>query len=152
MFKMACAAALFLSATAAIAQAPEKISDGVVKIGLILDMTSMYADVTGPGSAEAAKMAVEDFGKQVLGKPIEILVADQQNKADVAAARAREWLDNEKVYALLEVVDFPPALAAMDIAKTKNKIIVLNGPGAVRITNEACTPVSFHWAFSTRSP
>ena len=119
--------------------------------GIVAVLTPPTSLVTGPGSAEAAKMAVEDFGKQVLGKPIAILVADQQNKADVAAARAREWLDNEKVDALLEVVGSSPALAAMDIAKTKNKIIVLNGPGQFASPTKH-VPRSLFTGRSTRSP
>jgi branched-chain amino acid transport system substrate-binding protein len=125
------------------------ISDRVVKIGFILDMSGIYADVTGPGSAAAARMAVEDFGGSVLGAPIEVLVADHQNKADVAAATARAWFDTEKVDAILDVAASATALAAADIARAKNRIIAFSGPGAVRLTNEACSPVSIHWAYDT---
>jgi branched-chain amino acid transport system substrate-binding protein len=129
------------------AQAQEKISDGVVKIGMIEDMSSIYADITGVGAVTAAKMAVEDFGGRVLGKPIEVISADHQNKADIASSIAREWFDTQHVDALMDVAASATALAAIDIAKAKNKIVVLNGPAAVRITNEACTPVSVHYAY-----
>ena len=129
------------------AQAQEKVSDGVVKIGMIEDMSSIYADITGIGAVTAAKMAVEDFGGTVLGKPIEVVSADHQNKPDIAAATAREWFDTQHVDALMDVAASATALAAVEVAKTKNKIVVLNGPGAARITNEACTPVSVHYTY-----
>ena len=125
----------------------EKISDGVVKIGLIEDMSSIYADITGIGAVTAAKMAVEDFGGKVLGAPIDVVSADHQNKADISSATAREWFDNQHVDALMDVAASATALAAVDVAKTKNKIVILNGPGAARITNEACTPVSIHYTY-----
>ena len=128
-------------------QAQEKVSDGVVKIGMIEDMSSIYADATGIGAVTAAKMAVEDFGRKVLGKPIEVVAADHQNKADIASATAREWFDTQHVDALMDVAASATALAAIDVAKTKNKIVVLNAAGATRITNEACTPVSIHYTY-----
>ena len=125
----------------------DKISDGVVKIGLIEDMSSIYADITGIGAVTAAKTAVEDFGGKVLSMPIEVVSADHQNKADIASATAREWFDNQHVDALMDVAASATALAAVDVAKTKNKIVILNGPGAARITNEACTPISIHYTY-----
>ncbi|HEY0524560.1 MAG TPA: ABC transporter substrate-binding protein [Stellaceae bacterium] len=150
----AAAAACTLSAAAtqeAAAQSADKggISDGVVKIGLLLDMSSIYADITGIGSETAARMAVEDFGGTVLGKPIEIVVADHQNKADIASSKAREWFDAGNVDAILDVAASATALAAMDVAKQKNKIIVMSGPGASSITGEACGPASVHWVYNT---
>ncbi len=144
----ALAATTCLTFAYAEAQAP-KISDGVVKIGLILDMSSLYSDITGQGSVEAARMAIDDFGGKVAGKPIELVFADHQNKADIAATKAREWFENEKVDALLDVAASATALAAVEIAKQKNKIIVLNGPGATRLTNEACGPLTAHWVYDT---
>jgi len=139
--------AAILLAGAVAAPAQEKISDGVVKIGLIEDMSSIYADITGVGAVTAAKMAVEDFGGKVLSKPIEVVSADHQNKPDIASATAREWFDAEHVDALMDVAASATALAAIDVAKNKNKIVILNGPGAARITNEACTPVSIHYTY-----
>ena len=129
------------------AGAQEKVSDGVVKIGMIEDMSSIYADITGVGAVTAAKMAVEDFGATVLGKPIEVVSADHQNKPDIASATAREWFDSQHVDALMDVAASATALAVIEVAKTKNKIVVLNGPGAAQITNEACTPVSIHYTY-----
>ncbi len=94
-------------------------------------------------------MAVEDFGGKVLGRPIEVLAADHQNKPDIASAKAREWFDNEHVDALLDVAASATALAAMNVAKEKNKIIVMSGPGASSITGEACIPTSVHWVYNT---
>ena len=114
---------------------------------MIEDMSSIYADITGVGAVTAAKMAVEDFGGTVLGMPIEVVSADHQNKADIASATAREWFENQHVDALMDVATSATALAAIDVAKPKNKIVVLNGPGAARISNEACTPVSIHYTY-----
>jgi branched-chain amino acid transport system substrate-binding protein len=139
--------AALLLASAFAARAQDKISDGVVKIGMLEDMSSIYADITGTGAVMAAKMAVEDFGGKVLGKPIEVVAADHQNKPDIASATAREWFDNQHVDALMDVAASATALAAIEVAKTKNKIVVLNGPGAIRITNEACTPISIHYTY-----
>ena len=125
----------------------DKISDGVVKIGMLEDMSSIYADITGVNAVAAAKMAVEDFGGTVLGKPIEIVSADHQNKADIASTTAREWFDTQHVDAILDVAASATALAAIEVAKVKNKIIVVSGPGSTRITNEACTPISIHYTY-----
>src|SRR6266581_2828143 len=129
------------------AEAQDKISDGVVKIGMLEDMSSIYADITGLGAVTAARMAVEDFGGKVLGRPIEVVAADHLNKPDIASSIVREWFDIQHVDALMDVAASATALAAIELAKTKNKIVVLNGPAAVRITNEACTPVSVHYAY-----
>src|SRR5580698_4001105 len=147
---IATGATLFFAFTFALSaqeKIEEKISDGVVKIGMIEDMSSIYADITGIGAVTAAKMAVEDFGGKVLGKPVEVVSADHQNKADIAAATAREWFDTGHVDALMDVAASATALAAIDVAKTENKIAVLNGPGSARITNEACSPVSIHYTY-----
>jgi branched-chain amino acid transport system substrate-binding protein len=144
----ACALAL---ATAAHAQPADKVSDGVVKFGLLLDMSSLYADITGQGSVTAARMAIEDHGGKALGKPVEVIFADHQNKPDIAASLAREWFDTQKVDAILDVAASATALATVEIAKGKNKIVVMSGPGAARLTNEACSAVSVHYAYDTYS-
>jgi branched-chain amino acid transport system substrate-binding protein len=146
-----CACLLAATALAIATPASAQISDDVVKIGLILDMSSIYADITGKGSADAGQMAIDDFGGKVLGKPVELVYADHQNKADIAASKAREWFDNEKVDAILDVAASATALAALEVAKSKNKIIVFNGPAAIRLTNEACSPLSVHWVYDTYS-
>jgi branched-chain amino acid transport system substrate-binding protein len=126
-----------------------KFSDNVVKIGLILDMASLYADITGEGSVTAARMAIEDFGGKVGGVPIELVFADHGNKADVAAAKAREWFDTQKVDMIGDVAASATALAALEVAKQKNRIVMFNGPATTRLTNEACTPVSVHYTYDT---
>jgi len=134
------------------AQAPAAaagISDGVVKLGLVLDMSGLFADITGPGSVAAARMAVEDFGGTVLGRPVQVLAADHQNKADIAAARAREWFASDRLDAIVDVTASAPALAVLDVAKINDKVVLLSGPGALRITNEACGPNVVHWAYDT---
>jgi branched-chain amino acid transport system substrate-binding protein len=145
-------AALMLAFAAAThaQQPPSKgISDDVVKLGLILDMSSLYADITGTGSVTAAQMAIDDFGGKVLGKPIQLVYVDHQNKADIASSKAREWFDRDKVDAIMDVAASSPALAVAQIAAEKNKITVFNGPGSVRLTNDACTPVTVHYAYDT---
>ncbi|WP_245898229.1 ABC transporter substrate-binding protein [Phreatobacter cathodiphilus] len=125
------------------------ISDDVVRIGLIEDMAGVYADITGTGCVTAAQMAIDEFGGRVLGKPVELVFADHQNKPDVAASIARQWLDERKVDAILDVASSSPALAVIEIAKEKGKIITLSSPGSTRITNENCGPFVVHWAYDT---
>ena len=129
--------------------APGKFSDNVVRIGLLLDMASLYADITGEGSVTAARMAVEDFGGKVHGVPIEVIFADHQNKADVAGAKAREWFDTQNVDMIGDVAASATALAALEVAKQKNKIIMFSGPATNRLTNENCTAVSVHYTYDT---
>jgi branched-chain amino acid transport system substrate-binding protein len=127
----------------------QKISDGKVRIGLLLDMNSLYADLTGEGSVTAARMAIEDFGGKVAGAPIELVFADHQNKADLAAAKAREWYDADQVDVIADVAASATALAALEVARQKNRIIMFSGPGASRLTNENCSPVSIHYTYDT---
>jgi len=141
---LALASALTLSANLAHAQGKPPL-----KIGGILDMSSLYADITGVGSETAAKMAVEDFGGEVLGRKIEVIAADHLNKADLAANIARDMLDNQGVEMIYDVAASATALAAGEIAKARNKIIIFNGPGSVRLSNEACGPYTVHYVFDT---
>jgi branched-chain amino acid transport system substrate-binding protein len=124
--------------------------DGV-KIGLLADMSSLYADVTGLGSETAARMAVADFGGSVLGKPVQVVVADTQSKPDVAVTIAKQWFDVDHVDALMEVTGTSAALAVMQVAREKNHIVAMSGPGSISITNENCTPVSIQWTFDTHA-
>src|SRR5690348_249291 len=139
------AVALALSVTAAMAQE----SKAPLKIGGILDMSSLYADITGAGSLEAAKMAAEDFGGEVLGRKVEVIAADHLNKADLAANIARDMIDNQGVEMIYDVAASATALAAGEIAKARGKIIMFNGPGSIRLTNEACGPYTVHYVFDT---
>lgn len=136
---------------AAQSASPPPISDGVVRIGLILDMSGPYSDTTGIASATAAKMAVEDFGGRVLGAPIEVLVADHHDSPDRAAAIARDWFTNQHVDAIMDVTGSSPALIVQAIAGNRRKIISLSAPGAERLTNEACTATSIHYVYDTYS-
>jgi branched-chain amino acid transport system substrate-binding protein len=128
-----------------------RISDGVLKIGLILDLSGPYSDNTGEGSATAARMAIDDFGGKVLGAPIEILITDHHNSADRAGQIARDWFDNQHVDAIMDVSGSSEALLVQRIADTRHKIVLLSGPGAQRLTNEACTATSVHYVFDTYS-
>jgi branched-chain amino acid transport system substrate-binding protein len=135
---------LAIVATAALAQ-----SKPPLKLGGILDMSGLYADITGPGSEIAAKMAAEDFGGEVLGRKIEIVVADHLNKADLSANIARDMFDNQGVEMIFDVAASATALAAGEIAKARNKIVMFNGPGSIRLSNEACGPYTVHYVFDT---
>src|SRR3979490_451656 len=140
----ALASVLAVAATAALAQTRPPL-----KLGGILDMSGLYADITGPGSETAAKMAAEDFGGEGLGRKIEIIAADHLNKADLAANSARDMFDNQGVEMLFDVAASGPALAAGEIAKARNKIVIFNGPGSIRLSNEACGPLTVHYVFDT---
>jgi branched-chain amino acid transport system substrate-binding protein len=138
------AALLAVGGSAALAQ-----SKAPLKLGGILDMSGLYADITGAGSETAARMAVEDFGGEVLGRKVEIIAADHLNKADLAANIARDMLDNQGVEMLWDVAASATALAAGEIAKARNKIVIFNGPGSIRLSNEACGPFTVHYVFDT---
>src|SRR6201996_326115 len=143
---LALASLCTLVAAQAQAQAQDKPP---LKIGGILDMSSLYADITGPGSETAAKMAVEDFGGEVLGRKVQVLAADHLNKADLSANIARDMLDNQGVEMIYDVAASATALAAGEIAKARNKIVIFNGPGSIRLSNEACGPYTVHYVFDT---
>jgi branched-chain amino acid transport system substrate-binding protein len=138
------ACALAVSATSALAQTKPPL-----KLGGILDMSGLYADITGVGSETAAKMAAEDFGGEVLGRKIEIVAADHLNKADIAANLARDMLDNQGVEMIYDVAASATALAAGEIAKARNKIVIYNGPATIALTNEACGPYTVHYTYDT---
>ena len=139
MFASLFAALLAAYSLPALAQAP-------LKLGMLLDMSGPYADIGGQGSVTAARMAVEDFGGTVLGRPIEIVFADHQNKADLAGSLARQWFDDQ-VETILDVAASGPALAVNEIAKQRSKILILNGPAARRLTNEDCGPYTVHYTY-----
>src|ERR1700721_4052328 len=120
-----------------------------LKLGGILDMSGLYADITGAGAEMAAKMAAGAFGGAVLGRKIEIIAADHLNKADLAANIARDMIDNQGVEMIYDVAASATALAAGEIAKARNKIIIFNGPGSIRLSNEACGPYTVHYVFDT---
>jgi branched-chain amino acid transport system substrate-binding protein len=139
------------AAAAQVAPAAGRISDGMVKLGLILDMSGPYSDTTGIASATAARMAIEDFGGRVLGAPIELVVADHKNSTDRALRIARAWFDNQHVDAIMDVSGSSEALIVQRLADTRHKIVMLSAPGAVRLANEACTATAVHYAYDTRA-
>lgn len=126
-----------------------QISDDVVKIGVLDDMSGPYADIQGPGDVVAVKMAVEDFGGKVNGKPIEVVSADVQLKADVGSAIARRWYDVEKVDAIFGLGTSAVALAVQGIAQEKNKVSIATSVGSTALTGKACSPNGIHWVYDT---
>jgi len=128
--------------------ADKGISDGVVRIGVLTDMTGYYSDLAGPGSVIAARMAVDDFGGKVAGKPIEIVSADHQNKADVASNTARKWFDEQKVDAIADLVSSSTAGAVMPVAAEKKRITLLSGPATTAFTGEKCTAYNVHYTYN----
>jgi branched-chain amino acid transport system substrate-binding protein len=125
------------------------ISDDVVKIGVLTDMSGQFSHEAGEGSVTAIRMAVEDFGGKVLGRPIEVVVADHQNKPDIASALARKWIDVEHVDMIGNLINSSIALTISGLAKEKNRIAIVNGSGSSRLTGDACTPNSVHYAYDT---
>ena len=125
-------------------QAQEK-----VKIGFVTDMSSLYADVEGKNGGVAIQMAIDDFGGKVLGQPIELLTADHQNKADVAASKAREWIDTAGVTMVFGGTNSGTALATAKVAQEKKRVYFNNGAGSSALTNEQCTPYTVHYAYDT---
>ena len=144
--------ALAWAAMAVCAGAQAQISDGVVKIGVLTDMASTYSGMGGPGSVVAAKMAIDDCLKaECKGLKIEVVSADHQNKADIAATKAREWMDRDKVDALADLTNSAGALAIQKLIKEKGGIAMYSGPATTRLTNEDCAANGFHWMFDTYS-
>jgi branched-chain amino acid transport system substrate-binding protein len=149
--RLAAAAALLTlsGGSAAFAQNSPAISDGVVKLGLLIDLSGTYSGSIGEGSATAARMAIEDFGGTVLGAPIQLVVADDRSNPEVAAATAREWFDNEQFDALMDVSASSAAMQVQAIARTRHKIVMLSSAGAERLTNQACSATAVHYVFDT---
>src|SRR5215831_10343808 len=142
-------AAGFAAFLALTAPAPAEISGDVVKIGVMNDMSGLYADISGPGSVEAARMAIADFGGTVAGKKIELISADHQNKPDIGSAIANQWLDNDGVDAIVDVPTSSVALAVQEVARNKNKVFLISGAAASDLTGKACSPTSVHWTYDT---
>ena len=134
-------------------KAPEaaqaEISGGVVKLGVLTDETGVLSSPSGEGSIEATRMAVEDFGNKAAGKPIEIIHADHQNKTDIGAAIARRWIDVDGVDAIVDVPNSAIALAVQEIAKEKNRVLLVSTAAIVDLTGKACSPVGVHWTWDT---
>ena len=147
----AVAAALATGMSVATAQ-QGKLSDDVLKIGVLTDMSGLYADFGGPGAVLAAKMAVEDFGGKMFGKTIEVVSADHQNKPDVAKNLTQQWFDRDKVDMTVENLNSGVALAVTALGKEKNKITIVTGAASSRLTNDSCQPgTAIHWVYDTYS-
>jgi branched-chain amino acid transport system substrate-binding protein len=126
-----------------------QISDGIVKIGVLNDQSSLYADLAGQGSVVAARMAVEDFGAAAKGLKVEIIFADHQNKADVGSQIARQWYDAEKVDLILDVPNSGVALAVNQITRDKGKAFIVSSAASSDLTGKACSPNTVHWTYDT---
>jgi branched-chain amino acid transport system substrate-binding protein len=144
----ACGAACALS-LAALAPAQAQVSGDVIRVGIITDMSGLYSDIDGQGGVEAIKMAVADMGGAINGKKIEVLFADHQNKADVAASKAREWFDTQGVDMLIGGTNSGTALAMAKVAAEKKKLFIAIGAATAALTNDQCNPYTLHWAYDT---
>lgn len=120
-----------------------------LKIGLLGDFSSVYADIGGPGNVEATKMAIEEFGGTMFGKPIELITADPQNKADVAASLARKWYENEAVDMIIDRPTSATALAGMEMSRQFEKIMIVTDAASSDITGKSCSPYTAHWTYDT---
>ena len=145
--------ALALAASAVLtgfmAPAQAQISDDTIKIGLITDLSGVYSDVDGNGGAEAVRMAIADLGGAVNGKKIQFMVADHQNKPDIAASKAREWFDQQGVDMLIGGTNSGASLAMAKVAAEKKKVFIAIGAGTAQLTNEQCSPYTVHYAYDT---
>jgi branched-chain amino acid transport system substrate-binding protein len=146
-----CAACVYPSAGAQTARPAAGASDGVVKLGVLTDMSGPFSDFSGSGSVSAVRMAVADFGGKVLGKPIEVVYADHQNKTDVGANLAREWYEKSKVDAIFDISNSGVALAVMNVTRDQNKVVVLGGVSNTRVTTDACTPNSIQYVYDANA-
>jgi branched-chain amino acid transport system substrate-binding protein len=143
--KLVAAVGLAMCAMGAQAQ----VSDGVIKIGVMNDQSSLYADLAGQGSVLAARMAVEDFGAAKKGMKVEIISADHQNKADLGSQIARQWYDVDKVDLIADVPNSGVALAVNQITRDKGKAFLVSGAATADLTGKACSPNTIHWTYDT---
>src|SRR5882672_4913322 len=143
------AAGLCASLFAITGGARAQISDGVIKIGVLSDMSGLYSDIGGPGSTLAAQMAVEDFGADKKGIKVEVVSADHQNKPDVGSNIARQWYDTDKVDVIVDVPTSSVALAVSQVTRDKNKLFLVSGAASSDLTGKACSPNTIHWTYDT---
>ena len=144
--KLLASALVFVTALGAAAARAE---DNVLRVGIITDMSGQYSDGNGSGSVIAAQMAAEEIGGTVAGRKIEIISGDHQNKADIASAIVREWIDTKHVDVVAEGVNSAVALAVMNVTRERNKPFLISGSGSSDITGKYCTPTSIHWTYDT---
>ncbi|MGY3442059.1 MULTISPECIES: ABC transporter substrate-binding protein [unclassified Bradyrhizobium] len=126
-----------------------QISDDMVKIGVLTDQAGLYADAAGPGAVEAVRMAIADFGGKVLGKPIAMVDADHQNKADIGAGIARRWYEQENVDVIVDFANSAVAFAVLELTKQKNKAMLVSSAGSSDLTGKGCSPNSVQWTYNT---
>ena len=138
-------AAMLMAGSAAQAQ----VSDNAVKIGVLTDHSGGFAYLVGKHSVEAAQMAVDDFGGKVLGKPISVVTADHQNKADIASAISRKWFETEGVDTITDVAGSAVALATQEIARSRGKVLLISGAATTELTGKACSETTSQWSYDT---
>src|SRR5580704_15121621 len=144
---LSCLAALFVvSGGGALAQ---QVSDAVVKIGVLTDLSGPASSATGPGSVAAAQMAVDDFGGKVLGKPVQLVSADTQDKPDIASAIARQWYDTAQVDLIVDVPVSAVGLAVQQVANDRKKLFITHSTGTADFHGKFCSPYSMQWVFDT---
>jgi branched-chain amino acid transport system substrate-binding protein len=139
----------FLVVALSTGAAAQQVTDGVIKIGVLNDMSSLYADISGPGAIVAARMAVEDFGAEKKGLKVEVIAGDHQNKPDIGSAIARKWLDVDHVGVIVDVPTSSVALAVNEIIREKNKVFLISGAASSDLTGPKCSPNSVHWTYDT---
>lgn len=149
MSKLKTALMAGIASVALAGAAQAEITNNVVKIGVLDDMSGVYADLAGEGSVLAARMAVEDAGGSVAGSPIEVISADHQNKADIAANVARQWIDTDQVDVVVDVGNSAAALAVQEVTETKGKVHLNSTAATTALTNEKCSPTGVHWTYDT---
>ena len=140
---------LGVAAALSLSTAQAQVSDGIIKIGVLSDMSSLYTDLAGAGSVVAVKLAVEDSGIEKRGYKVEVVSADHQNKADIGSAVASKWYDAEKVDVIVDTPNSGVALAVSGITKDKGKAFLASGPGTSDLTGKSCSPNTVHWAYDT---
>jgi branched-chain amino acid transport system substrate-binding protein len=146
----AAAAALGVSlALPAVPDAAAQIAGNKIKLGVLTDMSSFASDSTGMGSVVAARLAVEDFAKELPGVQIEVIFSDHQNKPDIGSAAARKWVDQDGVNAILDVPFSSVALAVSEVTRDSKTVFVASGPGTTLLTGEKCSPNTIHWTYDT---
>jgi branched-chain amino acid transport system substrate-binding protein len=149
LIKFAATGLAVVAAMFAGAAAQAQYTDGMIKIGVLNDMSGLYADLAGSGSVFAARQAVEDFGAAQKGLKVEVVSADHQNKPDVGSSIARAWIDRDKVDVIVDVPTSSVALAVSDVVKEKNKVFLASGPAASDLTGPKCSPNTVHWTYDT---
>ena len=128
-----------------------QVSDNVIRIGVLTDLSGIYSDINGEGSVTAARLAAEEFGNELAGARIEIVAGDHQNKADIAANLARSWIDTDKVDVIADVPNSAAALAVQGITRDNKRIFLMSGPGSTELTGKQCSPYGFHWTWDNHA-